>query len=119
MQSNRRNAILILAMAAALIPVALFAQQAATAYTGVVSDEMCGAKHTMDPGHSDADCTRLCAKDGAPYALVVGEKSYTLSTTDKKQLATLYKYAGRRVVVKGTLDGETLAVSAVVPDSGK
>ena len=45
--------------------------------TGTVSDAMCGAKH-MQEG-SAADCTRVCVKGGSKYALVVGDKVYTLS----------------------------------------
>lgn len=116
---NRRNGIATLTLAACLIPVGMWAQHAATAYTGVVSDDMCGVTHTMDPGHTAAECTRMCVKDGASYALVVGKKAYTLATTNKQELATLDKYAGQRVVVKGTLKGDTLAVSTVAPARAK
>lgn len=108
-----------MALAAGLIPVGLRAMQVNTTYTGVVSDDMCGAKHTMMPGGSDADCTRMCVKGGSAYALVVGQKAYTLATSDKQQVATLDKYAGKRVVVKGTLSGETLKVHSVAPAAGK
>ena len=115
MQSRLRKSVLTLALAAGLIPVGLRAMQADTAYTGKVSDDMCGVKHTMDPGKSDADCTRMCVKGGSSYALVVGQKAYTLATTDKQQLATLDKNAGERVTVKGTLNGDTLTVHSVSP----
>ncbi|MGH9481833.1 MAG: hypothetical protein ACRD1L_07040 [Terriglobales bacterium] len=82
-----------------------------SSYTGVVGDDMCGVKHTM--GGSDTDCTHMCVKGGSNYALIVGDKAYTLATTDKKALATLFKLAGKRAVVHGTLNGTTLAVSSV------
>lgn len=45
-------------------------------FTGKVSDSMCGAKH--HEGIPPADCVRACVKHGAKYALVVGDKVYTL-----------------------------------------
>lgn len=49
-----------------------------TALTGVVSDALCGAHHSMK-GMSAADCTHMCVKAGQSYALVVGNKVYNLS----------------------------------------
>jgi|GEM_PF-303458 len=82
-----------------------------TTYTGVVGDDMCGVKHTM--GGSDTDCTRMCVSGGSNYALIVGQKAYTLSTKDKTALATLNRLAGKRAVVKGTLAATTLTVHSV------
>lgn len=80
-------------------------------YTGTVSDAMCGAKHGM-PGDA-AGCTRACVGKGSKYALVVGEKVYTLETSDKAALATLDKQAGAKVTVMGTEKDNTIAVSSV------
>jgi hypothetical protein len=87
-----------------------FAAKAKT-FTGTVSDSMCGAKHTM-PG-DDANCTRMCVGKGAKYALVSGDKVYTLDTSDKAALATLDKNAGARVTVMGTEKDNTIAVTGV------
>ncbi|MGH9519789.1 MAG: hypothetical protein ACRD2D_09060, partial [Terriglobales bacterium] len=77
-----RNAVLALALAAGLAPLAVRAAQAFTNYTGTVSDDMCGATHSMaGKGMSDADCVRMCVKGGSAYALVVGQRAYTLKTT--------------------------------------
>ena len=84
---------------------------AGKSYTGTVSDSMCGAKHAM-PG-DDAACTRACVGKGSKYALVVGDKVYTLETTDKKALDTLDKQAGSKVTVMGTEKDNTIAVSSV------
>jgi len=83
----------------------------AKSYTGTVSDSMCGAKHAM-PG-DDAACTRACVGKGSKYALVVGDKVYTLETSDKKALDTLDKQAGSKVTVMGTEKDNTIAVSSV------
>jgi hypothetical protein len=80
-------------------------------YTGTVSDAMCGAKHAM--AGDDAACTRACIGKGSKYALVVGEKVYTLETSDKAALATLDKQAGAKATVTGTEKGDTITVTAV------
>ena len=80
-------------------------------FTGTVSDSMCGAKHAM-PG-DDAACTRGCVSKGSKYALVVGDKVYTLDSSDKATLASLDKAAGTSTTVKGTLNGDTIQVASV------
>jgi hypothetical protein len=92
-----------------VIPVA--ASAIGNSYTGVVSDSMCGAKHMMSG--DDASCTRECVSKGSKYALVVGDKVYTLDTSDKAVLATLDKQAGAKVTVTGTEKGDTITVDSV------
>jgi hypothetical protein len=79
-------------------------------FTGEVSDAMCGKQHMEGTA---ADCTRACVAKGSKYALVVGEKVYTLEATDKTALATLDKQAGKNATVTGTLAGDTITVSSV------
>jgi hypothetical protein len=86
------------------------AAAASQTYTGEVSDSMCGAKHAMA---DKAACTRGCIKKGSNYALVVGDKVYTLKTDDKKNLAELDKLAGMNAKVTGTAEGDTINVSKV------
>jgi len=102
-------ALLTLILASGLT-VASFAATAKS-YTGTVSDSMCGAKHAM-PG-DDASCTRACVSKGSKYALVVGDKVYTLETSDKGALATLDKQAGAKAIVTGTEKDGTITVSSV------
>jgi len=90
-----------------------FAADKATTYTGTVSDAMCGAKHGMSG--SAADCTRACVKQGSKYALVVGDKVYTLESKDKAALTELDKLAGEQANVKGKASGDTIEVSSVAP----
>jgi hypothetical protein len=80
-------------------------------FTGTVSDSMCGVKHAM-PGDAAA-CTRACVGKGSKYALVVGDKVYTLDTTDKAALATLDKQAGAKATVTGSEKDNTITVSSV------
>jgi hypothetical protein len=79
-------------------------------FTGEVGDAMCGRKHMEG---TPAECTRTCVEHGSKYALIVGEKIYTLDTTDKTALATLDQQAGKNATVTGTLDGDTIEVSSV------
>jgi len=102
--------LLTLVLAAGLTVLTVHAAKAQT-FTGTVSDSMCGAKHMM-PG-DDASCTRACVGKGSKYALVVGDKVYTLDTADKAALTTLDKQAGAKVTVTGTEKDNTIAISSV------
>jgi hypothetical protein len=79
-------------------------------FTGEVGDAMCGKQHMEG---TPAECTRTCVSKGSKYALIVGEKVYILDATDKTALATLDQQAGKNVTVTGTLNGDTIEVSAV------
>ncbi|HUA14928.1 MAG TPA: hypothetical protein VMG31_06500 [Verrucomicrobiae bacterium] len=92
-----------------VLAIPTFAKSAT--FTGVVSDSMCGAKHAM-PGEAAA-CTRACVSKGSKYALVVGDKVYTLETSDKAALDTLDKQAGAKATVTGTEKDNTITVTSV------
>ncbi|MBI1740503.1 MAG: hypothetical protein HY233_13315 [Acidobacteriales bacterium] len=83
--------------------------------TGKVSDAMCGAKHQM--AGNDASCTHECVKGGSKYALVVGDKVYTLETMDKAALDKLHELAGAFAKVTGEIKGDSIAVKAVAAGS--
>jgi hypothetical protein len=95
-------------LAAGLMLTAAFAAAQAETLTGTVSDSMCGKKHMMS-GKSDAECTRACVKEGSDYALVVGDKVYTL----KGDKAQLDKFAGAKVVVDGATKGDTFTAKSI------
>jgi len=95
--------------------VALPAFAADKTIAGKVSDAMCGVKHQM-PG-DDAGCTRACVKNGSKYALVVGDKVYTLQTTDKSTLDKLNDLAGANAKVTGEVSGDTITVKSVAAGS--
>jgi len=107
-----RNAGFVLLSLVMGLGLAISAFAAGKTYTGTVSDAMCGAKH-MGPA---AECTRGCVSKGSKYALVVGDKVYTLETTDKAALATLDKQAGAKATVTGTEKDNTITVSSVKAD---
>jgi hypothetical protein len=95
-----------------LAVVSSMAASSPQTFTGKVSDAMCGAKHT-EAGIAPADCVRACIQKGAKYALVVGDKVYTLSTSDQAALDELNKLAWEQAKVTGTASGDTISVKSV------
>lgn len=77
-------------------------------WTGWITDTRCGAKHPI----ADATaCTKKCVDGGmGKYALYnpADKKVYVLDPQDKA--AT---HAGHHVTVKGTVQGDTIKVSAI------
>ena len=96
---------------AGLSVLPLFAAGTQT-FTGKVSDAMCGAKH--QEGVDPATCVRACVKKGAKYALVVGDKVYTLDTPTQAEKDELNKLAWEQATVKGTANGDTIEVKSVM-----
>jgi hypothetical protein len=109
------SAVLLIQMSVGIAAVPALAGGKSETLTGQVSDAMCGAKHEM-PG-SAADCTRACVKHGSKYALVVGDKVYTLETSDKAALDKLNDLAGAKAKVTGDVDGTTVTVKSVTVGS--
>jgi hypothetical protein len=87
---------------------AAFAAAAEQTLTGTVSDTMCGKNHMMKNA-SAAKCTQECVKGGSDYALVVGDRVYTLKG-DKEKIA---KFAGEKATVKGEIKEQTVTVTSV------
>lgn len=113
MKAISKLVLLAIVGASQLQPMHADAKQKSTAssnqtFTGVVSDSMCRARHMMKDA-SAAKCTRECVKAGSDYALVVGDKVYTLKG-DKTEID---KFAGERATVKGKMSGSTIAVDSI------
>lgn len=104
MKSRLMAAVLLSGMAAA----SLAQSGGGKTFTGVVSDNMCGKQH-MEKNKSAAECTRECVKAGSDYALVVGDKVYTL----KGNKAEIDKYAGEKATVTGREKDDTITVSSI------
>ncbi|MGA8442512.1 MAG: hypothetical protein WB762_10605 [Candidatus Sulfotelmatobacter sp.] len=81
----------------------------AQSYEGIITDTHCGAKHSAAVGMAAADCTRACVHSGESFALVDGDKTYSL----EGEPAALKRLAGQRVKIVGTLSGKTIAVAAI------
>lgn len=77
--------------------------------TGEVGDAMCGVKHMMKDA---AACTAACVGKGADYALIVGDKAYTLKA-NAAQRTELSKMAGKMATINGDVNGTTITVASV------
>ena len=78
-------------------------------YEGIITDTHCGAKHSAAVGLGAGDCTRVCVHGGEHFALVDGDKAYTL----EGEPGALKRVAGQRVKILGTLSGTTISVASV------
>lgn len=92
----------LLAVVTLVATLGLLATAADVTLRGKVGDSMCGAKNTS------VACVSKCLKMGDSAVLVSRDKVYKVSNPDE-----LKAYAGEAVVVKGSLDGDTLTVSSV------
>lgn len=86
----------------------IFAAAPPKTYTGVITDTMCGKDHAMMNIKPDSKCVAECVKSGSKYALLEGSNVYELS--DQK---TPEKFAGQKVKVTGTLEGQTIQVKSI------
>jgi hypothetical protein len=106
----KKTATLTLALLSAImIPAIQQVHAASQPIDGVISDSMCGKKHTMMTGKTDAQCIQECVKNGASYALVVGDKVYTLVAKPQ----TIAPFAGKQVHIEGDVKGNTIAVTSI------
>ena len=78
-------------------------------FSGVITDDRCGAKHDMGSDKTSSECARACVRDGSSFALVDGDKKYKLEG-NHDELASL---AGLRVTVSGILLGDTIKVGSL------
>jgi hypothetical protein len=101
-----------IALAAALAASSAFGAKL-QAYTGIVGDAVCGAKHTMDG--DDISCLRTCIQRGSKYDLLVGDRVYVLNFKDQSVADTLDKLASQqlRAQVKGEENGGVIEVQSV------
>lgn len=100
-----------LVLAAAFVLAGVTTLRAATmTLEGTVSDAKCGAKHMMKDA---AACTKACVDKGSDYALVVGDKVYTLKTSSAADKMELGKLAGKMAKVMGDVTGENVMVTSV------
>jgi hypothetical protein len=79
-------------------------------FVGRISDSMCGLKHMM-PGQSDKECTLECVKGGSKFVLADTAKNKVYQLSDQQKSKA---FAGEKVKVAGTLQGDTIQVSSIV-----
>lgn len=96
-----KKAFALMGLAASLSVCAMAAD-----ITGYVIDEKCSSVKAM---RGDVDCANKCIKAGSPAVLVTDEgKIYKISDQEK-----VIPDAGKKVMVSGKLNGDTIDVSKV------
>ncbi|HXA03979.1 MAG TPA: DUF5818 domain-containing protein [Bryobacteraceae bacterium] len=91
-----------------LAGAALASAAAPKTFTGVITDSMCGKDHAMMNIKPDSKCVLECVKAGSKYALIEGANVYELSDQKAPE-----KFAGQKVKVTGTLNGNILQVESI------
>ena len=93
---------------AVLLTALTAAAQNRQRYTGVITDSMCptGDHSRMQMGPTDAECTKACIQEhDASYMLYDGKDAFMLDDQKAPE-----KFAGRKVVVTGTLDRAKMTI---------
>jgi len=93
---------------ALLAVAALVAAPDKQKFTGTITDSMCSAANhsSMRMGPTDAECTVACVlAHGALYVLYDGKEVHTLSDQQAPE-----RFAGKKVIVSGTLDAKTKTI---------
>jgi hypothetical protein len=96
-----------------MIITIFFALALSETFTGVITDTMCGAKHTMVKDQPDDKCISMCVKGSSEYALFDGTNIYKLSDQSKPA-----KFAAQKVKINGTLNPKTntIKLTSIEPD---
>ncbi len=81
----------------------------AKTFQGMVTCSQCRAKHSAKLGRTATNCTLVCVRGGAGFALIDGEKIYRLQGDSN----LLKKFAGQRAQVTGTERDSVITVSSV------
>ena len=96
---------ILLSLAATLFAVSAMAES----WTGTISDSKCGAKHA-DASEKSMACVKACVGRGGEAVFVVGDKVLKLDAASKAKIA---EHLGHKVVIDGSLEGETVTVASV------
>lgn len=105
----KRTTALLATIAVLSLLVMPVAANAAGSWNGWITDEACGAKGA-NAAHKD--CAVKCVEKGSKLGLynTTDKKFYKL---DKQDVAKAH--LGHEVTVKGTADGDTIAVTSIEP----
>jgi len=111
-----RKVIGIIVALAVLLPVSVAAQKGPEqTWKGKISDSMCKDKHAGGEHEgkkmTDADCTRVCVKNGSKYVFVSEGKVYQLANQSSKTIAS---HAGEEVQLTGHLNADTITATKIV-----
>jgi hypothetical protein len=79
----------------------------AESWTGVISDDACGAKHAPATP-ADQRCAASCIKSGGKAVLVSGDKVYNIDNQ-----TAVKGHEGQKVTVIGKLNGDTVHIESI------
>ena len=105
---NKISILTLAILSTIMIPAIQKVHAATHTIDGVISDTMCGKKHML-AGKTAAECIQVCIKDKSNFALVAGDKVYTLS--GKPQ--TIASFAGKHVLVEGAVKENMITVTSI------
>lgn len=87
------------------------ARPSSTRFTGMITCSRCRGRHMRNSRMSSEECARACVRAGAMYILVNGDRSYVL-VGDNEMVG---KFAGQRINIRGTLQGDAILVDRASP----
>lgn len=110
--SFARAGVLVAALAGLAVPTSTRADatDAPQTFTGVISDDMCGLDHSGMGEKDDKKCTLSCVESGSDFVLADREHKKVYKLDDQKKPKD---FAGDKVVITGTLDGDTIHVQSI------
>ena len=82
----------------------------AASWTGVISDEKCGARHA-DASEASMACVQKCVKGGGAAVFVTSDNK--VLKIDAGSTAKVMPHLGHKVTVTGTLDGDTVKIDNI------
>lgn len=88
-------------------------ETATSSLTGMVSDSMCKGDHSPmgELGKDPAQCAKTCVDGGQKFVLVDSASGKSFELDDQ---AKAREFAGQKVTVDGTVEGEKLRVTRIV-----
>src|SRR5204862_4651441 len=81
-------------------------------FTGVISDDMCGLDHSGMGETDEKKSTLSCVESGSDFLLADKEHKQDYLLDDQKKPK---EFAGAKVTILGTLEGETIHVQSISP----
>jgi hypothetical protein len=95
-----------LMVVASLFAISAFAGE----FKGAISESGCGAKHVAGSA-ADIKCVSACVKKGSAPVFVSDGKVMKIADSSK-----VMDYLGKKVVVTGSVDGDTVTIDSVKAD---
>lgn len=90
-------------------------------FTGFITDTECGPNHAPmiakgGMGRDDRECTLACVARGATFGFVDEDRKRFYQLDDQEAPAP---FAGRRVRIRGRIEGDTLYVRSLTGTDGE